>query len=420
MPSFNENDHKAVMPLAEKSYSEQQRQIIYKLATVDELKYKLYLVGGAVRDAIMGISVYDIDIAVLGDAVILASNFAKEATITAHHHFGTATLVYGKTTVDLATLRKESYPKPASLPIVEKTEDILEDLKRRDFTINAMAYPLTGNSGLIDPFAGRHDLKDRIIRILHEKSFQDDPTRMYRAARYASRIGFAIENRTMELLKRDIDFIKLLSADRLYNELIAALREEEPEKTLHFWQELDLLKYILPKVNMEHVETSFKAARQKYVVSPNMYLSLLLWSLNNTEQRLFINKMSPTRSTMRLLDQCIKLKSILPSIAQRETNFEIYQFLQNFQDEALNTALSEITVDNQAKQNIEYFREKLREIKLNINGHTLIDIGVSNGLAIAEVLQKTLQQKLNCGFDDYEDEKEFAKKYAQRRRYLNN
>ncbi|MCL2474586.1 MAG: CCA tRNA nucleotidyltransferase [Chloroflexi bacterium] len=418
MTIFNENDHKVVIPLDEKSYSEQQRQIIYKLTLANVFKYKLYLVGGAVRDAMMGIPVYDIDIAVLGDAVVLASAFAKEATITAHHSFGTATLVCDKITVDLATLRKESYPHPAALPIIEKTDDILEDLKRRDFTINAMAYSLTDNSSLIDPFAGHNDLRDKIIRILHETSFQDDPTRMYRATRYASRLDFTIESKTLELLKRDIDFIKLLSADRIYNELTTALHEKEPEKTLRFWQDLGLLKYILPEVDIEQVATSFKTARQKYDVSPNMYLSLLFWSLNSVEQRLFMKKMNPTRSTMRLLDQCIKLKSILPSIAQCKTNFEIYQFLHDFQDEALNTALSEITVGNQTKQNIEYFKEKLREIKLNINGHTLIDMGMGNGLSMAEVLHKTLQQKLNYGFNDYQDEKEFAKKYAWQRRYL--
>ena len=419
MSNNNEKNHKDILSFIEKSCSAVQQQLIFRLiARAKELDYQLYLVGGAVRDALLNVTTNDIDITVRGDAVSLAHIFAKEATITSYHRFGTATIAWRNNTIDLATIRQEAYPKPAALPVVQRSEDIYEDLKRRDFTINAVAFDLTGDKGLIDPHNGRSDIDKKLIRVLHDNSFVDDPTRIFRAARYATRLNFKIEEKTLALLKKNIGTLKELSADRIYHELMVTLKEEKPENTLRMWQQLGALSYVFGEQEIRDYQASFAQARAEHNVSPNIYLALLLWPLNYTQMRFIINKLNATRSTDRFLDQCLKLKQLLPSIAQKETNYAIYQALEDFNDDVLNIALTETSVSAQAKTNIRHFKNKLKRIDLELNGHMLIDMGIDSGKEIADVLQKTLAQKLNFGLASVEDELAFAKNYAQKKNYI--
>ena len=164
-----------------------------------------YLVGGAVRDLLLGGSAVDLDVAVEGDAVAVAEEVARRlgGTVRAHDRFGTATVQAGDVTVDLASTRSETYERPGALPEVAPA-GLDEDLGRRDFTINAMAVGLTGSKAgeLRDPHGGAADLEAGIVRVLHDASFVDDPTRLLRAVRYEARLGFAIDPDT-ERLARD-------------------------------------------------------------------------------------------------------------------------------------------------------------------------------------------------------------------------
>jgi len=419
MRNPNQTNHTSVEEFLENHCTIDQRQLITRLiARAEDLEYQLYLVGGVVRDALIGCRTHDLDLAVVGDAVQLASIFVKDAIVTSHHRFGTATVVLKKNTVDFATVRQETYAKPAALPTIQKSQDIITDLKRRDFTINAMAFDLTGSQSLIDPFNGQADIEKKIIRVLHEKSFIDDPTRIFRAARYAARLNFQIEEKTLALLKKSIPLLKELSADRIYHELMMALREEKPENTLRLWQDLGILSYVFHGQEMHDYQASFAQARTEHNVSPNIYLALLLWPLSITQARLCINKLNATRSIDRFLEQCLKLKQSLPSLAQKESNFSIYQALEEFDDDVLNIALTETSVSLQAKQNIRLFKNTLKHVELELNGHMLIDIGLDNGKEISDVLQKTLQQKLNVGLTNLDDELAFAKKYAETKKYI--
>jgi tRNA nucleotidyltransferase (CCA-adding enzyme) len=175
----------------------------------------VYLVGGAVRDLLLGRPRADVDLVVEGDAATLATRLGgaeKE-----HERFGTVKVEVEGHELDIATARRESYPQPGSLPTVEPGATIKEDLARRDFTVNAMAIPLGEPGRLIDPYGGREDLEREQLRVLHEESFVDDPTRAIRAARYAARFGFGLEPRTEELLKRTQ--MQTVSDDRRDNEL---------------------------------------------------------------------------------------------------------------------------------------------------------------------------------------------------------
>ncbi len=182
-----------------------------------------YLVGGAVRDALLGHPVDELDIAIEGGLEPVLARLEVEARI--HERFGTAVVVLGWTTVDLARTRRERYAHPGALPEVEPAP-IRSDLARRDFTINAIALPITGPLELIDPHRGVADLADGLLRVLHDESLRDDPTRALRAARYAARFGFALEPATERLI-RAAD-LSTVSAERVEAELVRIGAECDP------------------------------------------------------------------------------------------------------------------------------------------------------------------------------------------------
>ena len=158
---------------------------------------RAYLVGGAVRDLLLGGEHPDLDVAIEGDAVEVARRLGAEPV--AHERFATATVDLDGTRVDLASTRTERYERPGALPDVEPAP-LQHDLARRDFTVNAMAVPLAGEPDLIDPHDGLADLRARVLSVLHAGSFVDDPTRALRAARYAARLGFEVDPATFQLL----------------------------------------------------------------------------------------------------------------------------------------------------------------------------------------------------------------------------
>jgi tRNA nucleotidyltransferase (CCA-adding enzyme) len=182
----------------------------------------VYLVGGVVRDLLLGRERADLDLVVEGDAIAIARRLGGELIV--HERFGTATVRHDDTAIDLATARAETYPWPGALPEV-RPGTLADDLARRDFTINAMALAL-GDGELVDPHDGTADLDTGVVRVLHEGSFSDDPTRALRAARYAARLGLEPEARTAELL-RGAD-LGTVSADRVEAEVRKLAAEPDP------------------------------------------------------------------------------------------------------------------------------------------------------------------------------------------------
>ncbi len=190
-----------------------------------------YLVGGAVRDVLMGEPNFDVDIAVEGDGIALGEALAEAlgGRVRSHDRFGTAIVVYDGGRVDVATARTEFYDSPGALPTVEQAS-IRQDLYRRDFTINAMAASLKGEDfgRLVDYFGGLRDLESGVVRVLHNLSFIDDPTRIFRAIRYESRYGFSMDAHTLALARAcvEMNLVGELSSARLRDELHALLSEE--------------------------------------------------------------------------------------------------------------------------------------------------------------------------------------------------
>ena len=209
----------------------------------------LWLVGGAVRDALLERTVTDLDLTSAAPARELAPALAAAtgATVGARSAFGTVKLRLGRRAVDLATLRSERYDRPGALPSVGPG-DVLADLARRDFSINAMAASLApADFGeLLDPEGGLRDLRAGRIRILHERSFQDDATRILRAVRYSVRLGFAVDRGSAALLRRDLAFLDAISSARLRRELERMLAEPLAARMLTAGGEACSQPYTLP------------------------------------------------------------------------------------------------------------------------------------------------------------------------------
>lgn len=219
------------MPAAETTFDpERLPERLNALAGIDRLREAAagtpaYLVGGAVRDLLLGRPRADIDVAVEGDVDELSRRLGGAVRI--HPRFATATVRVDGLEVDLAATRSETYPRPGALPEV-RPAPLSEDLARRDFTINAMAVPLGSEARLIDPHGGVGDLERGELRVLHSRSFADDPTRALRAARYAARYSFALEPETERLL-RDAD-LSAVSGDRVEAELRKLAAEPEARR----------------------------------------------------------------------------------------------------------------------------------------------------------------------------------------------
>jgi tRNA nucleotidyltransferase (CCA-adding enzyme) len=221
-------------------------QQVDSLSAADELRQiaervPAYLVGGAVRDLLLGRGGADLDVAIEGEAEALSDlpGFSLER----NGLFLTGRLERGDLKIDVAQTRAESYSHPGALPDV-RPASITEDLARRDFTINAMAYPLGGDRQLLDPHAGLDDLRAGLLRVLHERSFIDDPTRALRAARYAARFGFGLEPDTARLL-READ-VSTVSEDRIDNELRRIAAEDDPAAALRLVAEWGVMPSLDP------------------------------------------------------------------------------------------------------------------------------------------------------------------------------
>jgi tRNA nucleotidyltransferase (CCA-adding enzyme) len=221
----------------------------------------LYLVGGPVRDLLLARPLKDLDLAVEGDAAALARDVAQclGGKVVLHQRFGTATVAVQGERLDLATTRRENYPRPGTLPQVVPGS-IEEDLTRRDFTVNAMALSLSHpNQGrLLDPVGGLKDLREGTVRALHPVSFRDDPTRVLRAVRYEQRLTFIIEPKTLGWLREalDNDALSTVSRDRLRREVSLMLNEERPLASLIRAGELGVLRNLYPPLgDASHLES---------------------------------------------------------------------------------------------------------------------------------------------------------------------
>jgi tRNA nucleotidyltransferase (CCA-adding enzyme) len=365
-----------------------------------ELGLKLYLVGGVVRDLLLGRANFDLDLVVEGDAPKLASLLAqkKGGEVVVHRRFGTAKLRLKDLSIDLATARAETYACPGALPTV-KPGSISDDLLRRDFTINAMAIHLdTDNFGkLVDPFGGEKDLGHKLVRILHEKSFVDDATRMLRAIRYEQRFDFQLETTTEQLLRRDLAMLHTVSGDRIRHELELILKEERPEKPLQRAAELGLLQQVHPSLKGDGwLEKKFQQARSiNYPIPLGLYFSLLVYHLSQEEGEDFIARLRIPKATAQAVRDTLRLKEKLLSLASPELSpSAIYRFLQDYSPTSI-LACAIASDSTLLHQRLHLYLNKLRYVKTALNGKTLQQMGISPGPRLGEMLRQLHDARLD-------------------------
>ena len=395
-----------IINLADRIEKQLPAELVRFMQAAGEIAYRqgqsLYLVGGVVRDLLLGRTNLDLDLVVEGDAINLAHRLTQDypGKITTHPRFNTAKLQWDKWSVDLATARSETYAKPGALPSV-KPGSLENDLSRRDFTINTMAIRLDpGHYGeLIDLYGGIHDLEHKLIRILHERSFIDDATRIWRGLRYEQRLNFQLEESTLKLLKRDIPMLDTISSDRLQHELELILKEEFPEKILCRAEELSVLKWLHSSLKGNGwLADKFGQARK--LSSPNLppvglYLTLLTYRLTDEEIEQLVTKLRLSKSLAQTLWDTASLKAKLQSLA--DPNFppsSIYRLLHGYSPLAT-TANSLASDSSIVRQHIQLFLNKLRYVKPALTGDDLQRMGITPGPRIKEILNLLHEARLD-------------------------
>jgi tRNA nucleotidyltransferase (CCA-adding enzyme) len=329
----------------------------------------VYVVGGAVRDLLLGRGRADLDLVVEGDAGALAARLGAE-TLAEHERFATAKVMLGGHEIDIASARTETYPSPGALPVVEPAAGIEADLDRRDFTVNAIAVPLAGGEP-VDPHGGRADLADGLLRVLHPGSFADDPTRTIRAARYAARFGFDLESGTEELL-RAAD-LGTVSEDRRRAELTRLAAEATAPRGFEL-----LAKWGLIEPREGGVELA--ACLLKLLAEP-------AWAdLVPREAAVLAAVCGPAGAELELADAAPKRPSEAVELARGRDSVEL----------ALSRVLGAEWLD-------EYVGS-WRSVALEIDGEDLIAAGVPEGPALGRGLEAALRGKLDGEVSGREEE----------------
>ena len=246
------------------------KNLLRQLGSVaDRIGVQIYLVGGFVRDLLLRQENLDIDIVVEGDGIVFAREFSAtaECRIREHEKFGTAVIIFADGfKIDVASARLEYYDSPAALPRVEHAS-LRHDLYRRDFTINTLTISLNHqNFGqMLDFFGGQRDLKDRSIRVLHNLSFIEDPTRLFRAVRFEQRLGFRIGRQTERLMRSAVSLtqVRKIGGSRILHELEQILAEPQVVPALDRLEQFALLKFIDPRLHFDqHTATLLPAAER--------------------------------------------------------------------------------------------------------------------------------------------------------------
>jgi tRNA nucleotidyltransferase (CCA-adding enzyme) len=380
--------------------------------TAAAMEQQLYLVGGVVRDLLLKRTNLDLDLVADCDAISLAETLArlKNGKVIAHSRFNTAKIKWNKWSVDIATARCESYERPGALPRVQCKCDIKDDLIRRDFTINAMAVSLNpGQYGeVIDLYGGRMDLEHGLIRVLHEGSFKDDATRIWRAVRYEQRLGFQIEHQTLLWLKRDISYLDTISGDRIRHEIELCLEEEKPEKVFLRAQELGLLARICPAFKAdEWAARKISKARgvmQPYCPPKELYLAFLVYHMSLKDLENLVTYLNFPQATAKSLLDTLKLKNELADLENPELPpSRIYHILHKYSQDAILANL--LAVESRLiQEKIKLYLNQLRRVQTYLRGNDLKELGITSGPQIREMLEILHEARLDGKVSTREDE----------------
>jgi tRNA nucleotidyltransferase (CCA-adding enzyme) len=368
-----------------------------------------YLVGGAVRDLLRGQRAVDLDVAVEGDATAVARTIAGRTAGDAiiHERFGTATVRAPGLVTDLATTRRETYSRPGALPDVSPAS-LDDDLARRDFSINAMAVGLSGDrlGRLVDPHGGRADLDAGVVRILHPESFVDDPTRLLRAVRYESRLGFRMDADSEAAARAAIadGGLETVSSHRLRDELMDLLGEVEVGRAVERMHELGLDTALQPALDPdpELVASAALACGECGADRALAALAALIVAggplgghrggAPGPELESWVESLGLGRSDReRVLAAARQAPGLVAPLRSELPPSSVHALLRCEPPETLALALA---MGAPAGPVLRFLAD-LRSVHLEITGDDLVDAGVAPGPAIGRALDLVMRRKLD-------------------------
>ncbi len=398
-----------------------------------EMGYVPYFVGGLVRDLLLGNPIVDVDLVIEGDGIALARRLAADlgGRVRTHKRFGTAKWLLSRRvwrqvashashdapplSVDFVTARTEFYTYPTALPQVERSS-IKQDLHRRDFTINTLAIRLDPDhwGEILDFYGGEADLQSSVIRVLHSLSFVDDPTRMLRAARLESRMGFHLDPRSEELIADALPLLKRVSGDRIRHELEQIFREAEPERALCRLGELGVLAHVHPGLRCDKwLQTRYRAIREelkpetwnlKPEEAPFLHLALLAYRLDDEELEGLIARLMMPRDEAEILRLLRSLKETLPRLGKARRPSAIYRLLQPYPARAL--AVVWVATDRKRpRERLLRYQTEWRLVEAELTGDDLKAMGLKPGPLFGRLLSELRDAWLDGKVRTREEEK---------------
>ena len=383
--------------------------------TADTHGVRVYAVGGFVRDVMLGVRDEDLDLTVEGDGVAFARHLAAaiDGLCKGPSAFGTSVVVAPDGhKIDVATARRETYKHPAALPTVEPGT-IRDDLLRRDFSVNTLAFVLHGPEAfrLIDWCGGGADLAEGVIRVLHNRSFRDDPTRIFRAIRLEQRFGFILHQHTLRLLRRAVDkcWLELLSGARLWRELRLMLTSESPVTCLRRMDELGILPHIdadlrlspdriglltrVAEARVELAETHAEALGPAWLV----YLAALLQGFDATLLQRLGNRLAlAPRMIQQLIEALVAVERVSQQLctANDLRPSQVVMVLRGLPLEMFPLLLA-VCPGRPLHQHIQQYLTTWRHIRPDLTGADLKRLGVPQGPQIGHLLARVLAAKLD-------------------------
>ncbi len=403
----------------------------------DALGYSVYAVGGFVRDLLLRVENFDVDIVVEGDGIRFAEEFEKKipCRIRTHRKFGTALILFPDgLKVDVATARWELYDSPAALPTVESAS-IKMDLYRRDFTVNTLAIQLNPKAfgELIDFFGGIRDIKEKVIRVLNNLSFVEDPTRVFRAIRFEQRYRFQIGKHTQNLMKNavEVGFLDRLSGGRVLSELILILHEKDPLPALERMRDFNLFHFLHPGLKWDepaevlfeqihHVISWFDLLflEQRYdcwlIYFYGLIDCLIGGEMEELCHRLAMNDKLKKRvmEGKRQADQALLQIFSWINADRHPKRSEIYDALDPLPIESKLFMMAK-TTQVTTRRYISLYFTQLKDTRPLLRGTDLIEMGITSGPSIKKALSRLLRARLDEQVITRQDEMEYISR-AQR------
>ncbi len=357
-----------------------------------ELKDKnLYYIGGVVRDEILGTPNFDIDLTYNGNAIEFVNNLPNAEIVQINESFGTVRIKLDGQEIDIASTRSEIYPQKGHLPVVDKIGcSLKEDVMRRDFTINAMAKStLTGE--IIDYTGGLEDIKTKTLRVLHDNSFIDDPTRILRMLKFAVRFGFEPDENTKRLQDEYLANINYdMSYKRLKKELIETFNLNRYEAFERFVNQ-GIYKLVAPQ-NFELPKHNFTELIEQF--KPNNIWLIYVGLLPD------ISNLPLTKTERQIVDEFNKIKNI-----QFDSNFITYKTFKNIPIESV---IMYSTIDYEI---VKKYLLEIKDIEILIDGNNLKSLGIKPSPKYQECFDFVLEQKFKNPNLTKNDEIKLAEKF---------